>query len=583
MLPDILDHFPLEIQTEGKSYSAANTHEGFYPDKNKHFSMFFAEGKQLIHTQMEFDSKEDMIGFSCTCLLGNQRYCKHLVTVVLRTQTYLEELEVERAARKKRSKTSKKPSFAKLVKEMADDLSKEELLDFVLVNAKGNVPFQNKFLGHFMEKRAGKQSYLDLVQEWIDSALGRSKTLTDRSGDKLIGPLKELQKKAGKELKGGHWAEALRISMAILVKVAPVLEVSHANVGKKLFNLCNKVLQTFDAAVPAIQTPMQKEEWFETIMEDAASIGSFPSLKAHFLMACFSLALDDPMWARIEQALDAEIKPQEPYGTYSGFVLLKKELLEQRNRQREIPALLVPFKYDQNIAFHLAIAYSNAEEWQAAAEMAMEKLDLAARRQGHIDDPEAWAKVLVSCGQELEDRDMELKGMLEWKIANGDIWDVMEFQQFKAVVGAEKWPRYRKSILQLPRTRSVPADFYYVIAEIYLETNDFNRLTRHLKIYGNDFAFLSQMVPRMLPSGRVSVFRVLLTQIPHSIRNRSFDPELYFGLMLPLLKQQQGYVPFAKKLLVQLQGDWVLKNDPVLQRFVAEGPDSDSSPAPSLF
>lgn len=184
----------------------------------------------IVHLQIQ---NENITEYSCTCPYDLGPVCKHVVAVIFYFQQEELNLQVQPNNKKSPRKIRKKKSVLEQVNELLQNISHDELKDFIRKSAEHNPPFRNIFLSSFAHRNESesKKLYESQIKSILRTAKGRHGFIDYSTARFVNAGVNPLLESAQKQFEIKNYRSTIFICCAVMEQLTDALQYSDDSNG----------------------------------------------------------------------------------------------------------------------------------------------------------------------------------------------------------------------------------------------------------------------------------------------------------------------------------------------------------------
>lgn len=202
--------------------------------------------------------------FTCECWQeGRRMMCVHVAAVLLEVRAFLERKALEKIKKEEKKDDAVAGRFT--VSTVLADIEPARLVEFVREYARRDKDFSLALKTWFAAgEDDSEQHFLQLLESVLPKNLG-SKTFPDKDFRRLLHVLGELEKQLGASAEMGNQFAVFNLSVAILLKINPLLEAVGENRRDALLEFSEKAWLTIQKIDLQLASPELRERHWKFV------------------------------------------------------------------------------------------------------------------------------------------------------------------------------------------------------------------------------------------------------------------------------------------------------------------------------
>jgi hypothetical protein len=443
--------------------------------------------------------------WECDCPYDQGPICKHVVAVLYSIKeernSFTDAEIIETDSKADKIKTVPKATGAKkdtkpkgTIDTLLQNVSFEELKDFVKNQMHGNSEFKNAFYASFAEKQEGeaKPRYIKLIRSIVRTIIGKRGFIDYRSASKLTSQMMGLCAKSSQLLAKNNLTESLAITQAIIEEMPDIVMGMDDSDG----GACEIWAEVFENFYNLIKKapPLLKDELFDyCISQYKLQKYQKAGFEDYFIDTLLQLVQSRDQEQRFFKLLDDQIilEQQNKYGEYNVISLLRSKVqyLEANNRVEEAMVIVnnnIEFDAFRDILFDEAIKQKKYED---ARQLCLVGMDIAKKKE-HPGTVNKYQQKLLQIA-ELEKDVMQIRKLSEMLFF--DIhYNFDYYRKLKKNWEKNKWPEKCEEIISKIKKSNARGSYgdATLLANVFVEEGYWDRLLLLLQINSIQLRFI---------------------------------------------------------------------------------------------
>lgn len=472
-------------------------------------------GSEEYFTSVVLEGSE-VVEAECDCPYDWGRVCKHMVAVLLAVR---ERIQIN-ASKPKPKKKPRAKSLAQIVKAIKNDITVEDLLEFIQIHGKKDKDLKNAFVLHFAHLTSAdlQAQYRSMVKGWIKSAKDRYGYIDYRKGGKMMKSVIDLVQKARDKAQSSDYREALAICQVVIAEIAPLLlhmDSSSGDAGGSI----NWAFEIMEEIVEQMEAPEAKEKLFRYCMEQIDD----PDLiewdyDAKFLVLAEKLVMDDQMVDQFLQGIDRRIQQEKKGDRYSDYKLAHLTTLKIGFLTTHKPELAQALREDNlkypEIRKMEAQRAIEAEDFERAKQLVREGIALAEQKK-HPGTVNSWQEVLLQVA-ELEGDVEEARRLAEYLFWNSHR-NFEYYRRLKGLFPEGEWGEKVGDIIERLKGDGKPGTWTDVqnLGQVFVEEAYWDRLFNLLALNPHSLFLQNEFAAYLLDSHAQELAAIRAEAIRH--------------------------------------------------------------------